>query len=46
MHKHNWHIALLQETGVVQDTEVNIEDRLAQRLSNKIYYNSPSAHTL
>jgi hypothetical protein len=29
MSKHNWHIVLLQETGVVHDTEDNLEDRLA-----------------
>jgi exonuclease III len=43
MSKHGWHIVLIQETGVMSDLDFDLEDRLARRITNKIFFNSPSA---
>lgn len=46
MSKHGWHIVLVQETGLLCDAEVGMEDHIHCQLTNNIHFNSPSTPTL
>lgn len=46
MTKHDWHVVLVQETGIMCDAGVDMEDHIHHQLSNNIHFNSPLALSL
>lgn len=46
MNKHNWHIVLIQETGIIKKLHTNVHDHWRHTLQHHIVFNSPNNENL